>query len=566
MNERHRRFVAIAIGCSVAVASFAPAALAQDADGVRRPGAPVKATGVGTKAALNSPNCDPSTGTIKFDRGTSLPCVAPLAAGADNGGATAPGVTADSIKVVVYGKPLDQYTAGDLAFKPIDLATEGDGTIPEMYQDMAAVFEHAYEMWGRTVEFEFVYSTGTDEAAQRADAVDVAAKKPFAVLGGGQVFAREVAARKILVISGGTNLDIESQQPYRQSSATDLNVPMVALAELVTKVLKGKPAQWAGDGGLQDDDRVFGVVYSSGSSAVEIELFERLLADAGIRPPVTIEFAMPADEAEVSSQAQQQAPTWISKLKDAGVTTVIPLITSYQVTAALTTAATEQDFAPEWLASGVAYDDIDLVGRMMDQEQWSHAFGVAANVPSSAKATTNADGTTVDSTASLMTWYWGPDQGTYNIGPLGQLGALYRGIHMAGPDLTAATLRRGTFAIPAAGGALEEQVLSQVTAFGRQLELPFPQYATGGDFTLVFWDPDVEGTSNVVASEGRGMWRRLDGAKRYLPGTLPKAMPPFFENEGTVTEFTTIPASDQQDERYPCDGCPSNSAPTPSQQ
>jgi hypothetical protein len=114
----------------------------------------------------------------------------------------------------------------------------------------------------------------------------------------------------------------------------------------------------------------------------------------------------------------------------------------------------------------------------MDQDQWTHAFGVAANVPSSAKATTNADGTPVDSTSSLMTWYYGPNKGTYNIGPLGQLGALYRGIHMAGPKLTAANMRQGTFAVPASGGALDGHVLGQVTAFGTQLKLPFPQYAT----------------------------------------------------------------------------------------
>jgi hypothetical protein len=250
----------------------------------------------------------------------------------------------------------------------------------------------------------------------------------------------------------------------------------------------------------------------------------------------------------------------MTKLKDAEVTSVIPLNTSYDVTVALTKAATKQEYSPEWLVAGVGYEDIDLVGRFMDHDQWQHAFGVAANVPSSAKATTNADGTPVDSTSSLMTWYWGPNKGTFNIGPLGQLQKLYYGIHMAGPKLTAANMRQGIFAIPASGGALKGQVLNQVVAFGRQLALPFPQYATGGDASLIWWDADVTGTSNIVASEGQGMWRYLDGGKRYLPGTLPKGEPRYFDTEGTVTEFTTIPASDQAGERYPCDGCPSSGA------
>ena len=93
-------------------------------------------------------------------------------------------------------------------------------------------------------------------------------------------------------------------------------------------------------------------------------------------------------------------------------------------------------------------------------------------------------------------------------------------------------MRQGIFAIPASGGALTGQVLNQVVAFGKQLALPFPQYATGGDVSLIWWDPEVTGTSNIVASEGKGMWRYLDGAKRYLPGALPAGEPKFFDHRG----------------------------------
>ena len=304
----------------------------------------------------------------------------------------------------------------------------------------------------------------------------------------------------------------------------------------------------------------FGILYSTSAAgwSVDIDLFKRLLTKAGVKPASEQAFSIPTDPTQVSAEAQEQAPTMITKLRDAGVTSVILLNTDYNVDVALTKAATQQDYGPEWLVGGVGYEDIDLVGRFMDQDQWAHAFGVGATAPSSAKATASADGTPVDSTASMMTWYYGPNQGTYNIGPLGQLAALYRGIHMAGSELTAANLRRGTFAVPASGGALDGRVLEQVAAFGRQLKLPFPQYGTGGDVTLIYWDKDVSGTSNVVASEGQGMWRRLDGAKRFLPGGLPSTLPRFFDPTDTVTEFTTIPASDQQRDPYPCEGCPSS--------
>ena len=67
--------------------------------------------------------------------------------------------------------------------------------------DENEVFKHVYETWGRTDEYEFVKSTGADEAAQHADALTIKAMKPFGVLdlasaigtpgvGGGRVFER----------------------------------------------------------------------------------------------------------------------------------------------------------------------------------------------------------------------------------------------------------------------------------------------------------------------------------------------------------------------------------------
>ena len=74
--------------------------------------------------------------------------------------------------------------------------------------DENAIAAQFWETWGRTVEYEFVQASGTDETAERADAVSVIAKKPFAVFdtatfaqgGGGDVFARQVQAAKIQMV------------------------------------------------------------------------------------------------------------------------------------------------------------------------------------------------------------------------------------------------------------------------------------------------------------------------------------------------------------------------------
>ena len=236
-----------ALVVAFALSSLAGAGTAAGAANVSKPGPAVPGTGVGHEGGARGPNCDASTGTLKFDAGTAVPCVVPFKAGADNGGATATGVTKDSIKVVVYGKSLDQFTASDAAFKPTNLATGDTGTIEDMYKDIAAAFEHTFELYGRKVEFDFVYQTGADEAAQRADAVAVASKKPFAVLGGGPVFSQAIAAKKIVVISAGTNNEMEAQQPYRESSATDLNIPMVALARAHHEFLEGPSRKQRGE-------------------------------------------------------------------------------------------------------------------------------------------------------------------------------------------------------------------------------------------------------------------------------------------------------------------------------
>ena len=58
-------------------------------------------TGALTDVALENPKCDPTTGRFRLEFFAAPPCVKEWKAGNDNGGKTAQGVTADSIKVVV---------------------------------------------------------------------------------------------------------------------------------------------------------------------------------------------------------------------------------------------------------------------------------------------------------------------------------------------------------------------------------------------------------------------------------------------------------------------------------
>ena len=91
-------------------------------------------------------------------------------------------------------------------------ATGGFSNQRDPIIDTDAMYAHYFETWGRKVEYEFVLGSGADETAQRADAVAVAAKKPFAVFDaaiqggnqstGGLIFETEVQARGVPLVLG----------------------------------------------------------------------------------------------------------------------------------------------------------------------------------------------------------------------------------------------------------------------------------------------------------------------------------------------------------------------------
>ena len=229
----------------------------------------VPAAGVGTKAALESPQCG-DDGKLAYPYPQRLPCTAPLKAGQSNGGATSMGVTKDTIKVVLFlgthaQQDADRNRPGSSA--PIDLATNQPAYFEDSFPPWQEVLGHNFNTWGRELEFVTVNPTGTDEGAQRADALRVAEEEPFAVVvnvpvtaGGGQVFASELVAKKIIVFFGGiTNEEADRQAPYRYLGGFDNNASAVNTATFAARQLQGETAKWSGD--YTDDKRVFGTVY-----------------------------------------------------------------------------------------------------------------------------------------------------------------------------------------------------------------------------------------------------------------------------------------------------------------
>jgi hypothetical protein len=551
--------VVVASSAGLALLGTAPAGAATQAPGTGKPPA---GTGINTAAAFANPLCDKSQGPygkLDFiiegggpDRGGGPICVA-VWKGKDNGGATYQGVTKDSVKIVAL-VPNDQQTSARIASqRPMNYAvgTPGSGTVPDALQDALAGYQAFFETYGRTVDLEFVTSSGDDEAAQRADVVTVKAMKPFAVVDatytGHPEFEAGIAAAKIPVFGSANALEAtQKQAPYRWGQA-DANAGAINTAEFVGKQLTGKKAEYAGDDAVKSQTRKFGMVYSD--TVIDRDLFDTTLKKYGgkITPGAALTYPASASVTGDPTVAQEQAPNIITKLKALGITSVL-LMTDSAMTTAMFKQATAQDYFPEWIIAGYQNMDFPLLAQGYPQDQWVHAFGLS-NLPPLG-GTSSATGANI---TDVVKWYWGEGRGTSSAATTNLVNWFMSGIMYAGPKLTPKTFQQGFFSVPAGGGAPDDDPSSVQHGYGKTAGLPYDEYLRGSqDFTLVWWDPDAPGVAFGSLPPGKGNYWYLDGAKRYYAGHWPTKPLKFFDRS---TSSNTVDFPDPQP--VPCKGCPS---------
>src|SRR5262245_33374510 len=358
----HHRGFGLATGIAVvlAVATIGPAtASVAPLTGTAKP---PRGSGIGTAAALHNPRCaygDPQFGPFgRFNSmiaGGGTVCVKPWTAGENNGGATAPGVTKSTITVVGI-IPNDQELAGvsrAAGTMAVNRANDSTGSYKDAVHDFLLAEMRFYETWGRDIEMRFVTSSGTDESAQRADAVSISAKKPFAAINfvgvGLDVLETELAKSKILVWGAATTSQKAlAAAPYRWG-LSDAQAAAVNAAEVIGKQLLGKDARFAGDAGADKQTRKLGVVYIP--TLVDVAQFKTALAK--YQGTVTSENAYTSNGTTFGDDAlaQDQAPVVVTKMKNAGVTTVV-LFSDVAMNKALMAQATKQDWFPEWYLTG----------------------------------------------------------------------------------------------------------------------------------------------------------------------------------------------------------------------
>ena len=444
---------------------------------------------------------------------------------------------------------------------PVNRTTGEPGTWPDNFREYQQVYEHTiekfgtYQTWGRMPLFEFVEASGPDETAQRADAVKVAAMKPFMVIDassqstGAPVFEAEMAKAKIIVNgAAATTLTPEhlaAQAPYRWATQSDTTASVYLVSNFLARSIAGRPAKWAGDASMHETERVFGLVTPEG--VIDVGLLNALTRKYGGTPPATAVTYEPDTVAEI-------ARTLVARLQSSGVTSVV-LFSNNTATAALTKAATDNRYYPEWIVTGFQFQDFDGFARTYDQGQFAHAFGLGVLNPRP------MEDPNTPAPLESFNWYWGESQGTFAPTTVGWMTFIYGAIQYAGPKLTAKNVQKGLFSVPASGGASDGTVSFQ-SGYGRTVGLPYDEYlGLGTDVEMIWWNPDLEtqGANAVANFPGKGRFMYLNDGKRYSLAQFPEKEPKFFDASASIYEFPRENTfrGGKVPELNPCTGCPS---------
>ncbi len=480
--------------------------------------------------------CDTTTGRVKSSDFFAPPCWQPFTG--DNGGATAPGVTADEITIVWWlaqdSDPILSYITSAI------LNDDTNADYEDTMRGLLPYYETYYETYGRKVKLVVVEGSGTiiDDISARADAVKIAEDiKPFMVWGGPSLtnaFADELHARGIPCIACGPGQPqdyYEKFDPLAYQISKGPEQLNLLVAEYMGKRLAGDPAIHAGDESMRSKTRVFGRIWieSSQASADNNAQFEAALADYGVEISESQSYVLnPAT-------IQESASSIITRLKAAGVTSVIingdPIAPRE-----FTLEATAQKYFPEWIVTGSVLIDTAAFSRTYDQQQWAHAFGIS-NL--SARVSSKEAGA-----FAKYRWFNGEDPAANDsIGVIDPTpGLFYAALSAVGPDLTAEHFRDALFGNPPTVSALTAPSIS----FGTQGRWPAdiePDYFGVDDIAEIWWDPDATGPDET-GKEGTGLWRFVNGGQRYLFGEIPDGAPAAFDPDGTVTIYDTRPAAE----------------------
>jgi hypothetical protein len=411
----------------------------------------------------------------------SPPCVA---FEGDNGGGTSKGVTKDEVLVSfrVLNEKGFQQTLAELAGASL---VDRPEDIKRTVEAFAEYFNQRFNFYGRKIKIAFYDGVGSNTTEllgggrdkAEADAVRVAEEiGAFADLSAtSEPYADALARRK--VIGFGTpylSKNWHAQRaPYAWSLATDGTTVAALAAEYAALRLADKPAVHAG-GALKDKPRKFATLAPENSWYQEsVEFARQVVSDAGKDPGVNIKYQL--DLGTMSNQAANIIP----KMKSEGVTTMLcgcdPIMPVF-----LSGVANRESYYPEFIVTGTALTDSDIVGQLWNQEFAKHAFGVSSltePVPPTETIAYEAYKTVRQ------------DEPAFSVDLIYyQMYMFAIGLQGAGPNLTPESFANGMFSYPPKSGPVG------LWKFGPD------DFTAANDVREIYWDPAA--ISNYNGKQG----------------------------------------------------------------
>ena len=309
------------------------------------------------------------------------PCIPKWPKGADNGGATYPGVTGDSISFIMFQCQSNPQVEAILASQGL---AASDEETDAMLDSWAKVINKYYETYGRTFKWERIRgdcpTTPPDPAKARQAAAEVAKKKPMFVYaaGGGSAGADTFARAGIVTVGVPWNINsfYAGRRPFRWDIFPNADETADWLSEYYCKKMAKKPASNAGTVihpriGGRNTIRKLGIIVpddGTGTIVPAAQRVKRLVDECSGSNSLIVTYQSDINRAEEQTRAT------VAALIENGITTVTCMCDPIAPTFS-TKGMTQNNYYPEHLLAGMGLLDYDVLGRLYDPPQWQHAFG-----------------------------------------------------------------------------------------------------------------------------------------------------------------------------------------------
>jgi hypothetical protein len=434
----------------------------------------------------------------------SPPCIA---FSGDNGGNTYRGVSATEITISARLAGLPDFSAAPSDDGPAAAFSVKPEEIKRTIEGLADYFNSRFQFYGRKLKVVFFDGKGNfntelqggGQEQVEADAVKAAEEiKAFADIIAFSAPYSDALARRGVLSFGAPYMSQEwlaARRPYAWSHTTDCTFIQESVSDYMNKRLAGKPAKYAG-GDLKGKPRTTAVITPENPWYQQcVEAGEKVARAAG--HPTQARIAYKLDFNTLSNQAA----SIIAKLKSDKITTVIcgcdPALPIF-----LTSKAQEQGYSPEWIITGGGFIDLDFLGQLYQQDQWSHSLGLSFIGPlQPLRASTGYNAFKVarpnEEPSSLVNLLY------Y------EMYLLAIGVQHAGPQLTPETFERGMYAYPGGSGPAGTWKFSP----GR--------YTPTQDAREIYWDRNAVSPQN----KQKGSYAETMPGKRFRPGDWPATDP-----------------------------------------